>query len=257
MPHRAQRSLKHEYELFVEQEIENYKDSIPRNALLKIGDEAVASLESQAQFALTELLLCEQVDEIIAKRLRLPSYRTWRARRVKLLERYRTPEHWGLPADSALVCDVQPAAEGHVLIAGGASEGTALYLAAHGSDVTALDDEAGTVERVIAAAEAAGLNGRIRGYISDLGHWAPDVPLSAVVCASSAFRHLSTPDRWRVIDTLQIATRRGGVHLVEAVGGGGAELTVDDLRSRYRGWEISVRRDAPASEAFLARKAVA
>jgi hypothetical protein len=257
MPHRAQRSLKHEYELFVEQEIENYKDSIPRSALLKIGDEAVASLESQMQFALTEILLCEQVDEIIAKRLRLPSYRTWRARRMKLLERYRTPEHWGLPADSALVRVVQPAAEGHVLIAGGASEGAALYLAAHGSEVTALDDQASAVERVIAAAEAAGLNDRIRGYISDLGHWAPDVPLSAVVCASSAFTHLSLPDRYRVIDTLQGATRGGGVHLVEAVGRGAAELSVDDLRARYGGWEISVRRDAPASEAFLARKAVA
>jgi hypothetical protein len=257
MPHRAHRSLKHEYELFVEEEIENYKDSIPRVALLKIGDEAVATLQSQAQFALTELLLCEQVDEIIAKRLRLPTYRTWRARRLKLLEQYKTPEHWGLPADSALVRDVRPAAEGHVLIAGGASEGAALYLAAHGSEVTALDDESGTVERVIAAAEAAGLNDRIRGYISDLGQWSPDVPLSAVVCASSAFTHLSTPDRWRVIDTLQDATRRGGVHLVEAVGGRGSELTVDDLRSRYRGWEISVHRDATASEAFLARKAVA
>ena len=257
MPHRAHRSLKHEYELFVEQEIENYKDSIPRSALLKIGDEAVATLESQAQFALTELLLCEQVDQIIAKRLRLPTYRTWRARRVKLLEQYRTPEHWGLPADSALVRDVQPAAEGHVLIAGRMNEGAALYLAAHGSDVTALDAQASAVERVIAAAEAAGLVDRIRGYISDLGHWAPDVPLSAVVCASSAFAHLSVPERWRVIDTLQGATRRGGVHLVEAIGGGGAELTIDDLRSRYRGWEISVRSDAPASEAFLARKAVA
>ena len=257
MTHRAHRSLKHEYELFVEQEIENYKDSIPRTALLKIGDEAVAALESQAQLALTELLLCEQVDTIIAKRLRLPSYRTWRARRVKLLEQYRSPEHWGLASDSALVNDVRPAAEGHVLIAGSASEGAALYLAAHGSAVTAVDDQASTVARVIAAAEAAGLNDRVRGYIADLGHWSPDVPLSAVVCASSAFRHLSTSDRWRVIDELQDATRRGGVHLVEAIRSGGEELTVADLRARYRGWEISVRPDVRESETFLARKAVA
>jgi hypothetical protein len=257
MPHRAQRSLKHEYELFVEQEIENYKDSIPRFALLKIGDEAVAALAAQAQFALTELLLCEEVDRIISNRLRLPTYRTWRARRVKLLERYRTPEHWGLPPDSAVVQDVRPAAEGHVLIAGGANEGAALYLAAHGSDVMALDEQPSTVERVIAAAAAAGLVGRVRGCIADLGHWAPDVPLSAVVCASSAFRNLSTLDRWRVIDTLQGATRRGGVHLVQEIAGGGTDLTIADLRSRYLGWEISVRPDAPSSEAFLARKAVA
>src|SRR5204863_354103 len=39
MANRPARSLKHEYELFVEEEIENYKESIPRHALLSIGDE--------------------------------------------------------------------------------------------------------------------------------------------------------------------------------------------------------------------------
>ena len=257
MPHRPPRSLRHEYELFVEQEIENYKDSIPRSALLKIGDEAVASLAGQMQLALTELLLCEEVDRLIRSRLRLPTYRTWKARRLKLLEQYRTPEHWGLPADSPFVRDIQPNAEGHVLIAGESSEGMALYLAAHGSDVTALDREPAAVERVIAAAQAAGLMGRVRGYTADLNHWAPDVPLSAVICSSSALTHLSAPDRWRVIDTLQGATRRGGVHLVDAIRGSDAELTVEDLRSQYGGWEISVRQEAAASETFVARKAVA
>ena len=38
--HQPQRSLKHEYECFVEQEIENYKDSIPRSAILRIGEPA-------------------------------------------------------------------------------------------------------------------------------------------------------------------------------------------------------------------------
>ena len=35
-----QRSLKHEYELYVEHELETYKDSVPRSALLALGDEA-------------------------------------------------------------------------------------------------------------------------------------------------------------------------------------------------------------------------
>jgi len=66
------RSLKHEYDLYVENEIELYKDSISRTALLKIGDEAVASLQSGTQFAMNELLLCDEVDRIIRKRLRSP-----------------------------------------------------------------------------------------------------------------------------------------------------------------------------------------
>ncbi len=39
---RPQRSLRHEYELYVDEEIENYKESIPRSALLSVGDEAVS-----------------------------------------------------------------------------------------------------------------------------------------------------------------------------------------------------------------------
>ena len=35
MPQQQQRSLKHEYELFVEREIEDYKDSIPRSAIVR------------------------------------------------------------------------------------------------------------------------------------------------------------------------------------------------------------------------------
>ena len=67
MAQRPTRSLKHEYELFVEQEIENYKESIPRSVLLGIGDDAVSSLATAPQFALTEIVLCDEVDRIIFK----------------------------------------------------------------------------------------------------------------------------------------------------------------------------------------------
>jgi hypothetical protein len=82
MPPRPTRSLQHEYALYVEREIENYKESVPRSVLLSIGDEAVRALAAQQQFALTELLLVEEVDRIIFKRLRLTAYATWRKRRV-------------------------------------------------------------------------------------------------------------------------------------------------------------------------------
>jgi hypothetical protein len=61
-----QRSLKHEYELYVEHELETYKDSVPRSALLALGDEAVAALGAQAQTTLTEMVLWEEVDRLIA-----------------------------------------------------------------------------------------------------------------------------------------------------------------------------------------------
>ena len=109
MAQRPSRSLKHEYALYLEREIENYKESVPRSVLLTIGDDAVRALAAQQQFALTELLLCDEVDKIIFKRLRLPSYDSWRRRRVKLIAELRRPEHWGLSPDDMVVRAVQTA----------------------------------------------------------------------------------------------------------------------------------------------------
>ena len=83
MSNRPQRSLRHEYELYVENEIEAYKESLPRRSLLKLGDEAVGALRDEQQLALTELVVWEEVDRIIFKRLRLVSYETWRRKRLK------------------------------------------------------------------------------------------------------------------------------------------------------------------------------
>src|ERR1700686_964132 len=96
MTQQSPRSLKHEYELYVENEIENYKESVSRSAILKIGDEAAAALRAGEQFAMDEILLWAEVDRIIRKRLRIPAYDTWRRKRIKLLEEYRRPEHWGI-----------------------------------------------------------------------------------------------------------------------------------------------------------------
>ncbi len=83
MSRSPQRSPRHEYELYVENEIEAYKESLSRSALLKLGDEAVAQLRDAQQLALTELVVWEEVDRIISRRLRLVSYDTWRRKRLK------------------------------------------------------------------------------------------------------------------------------------------------------------------------------
>ena len=81
---RTPRSLRSEYEEFIEQRIEEYKDGLPRASILGIGDEAVQELARTEQYTLTEVLLQEQVDSIIRRRLRLPSYRRWRERHLAL-----------------------------------------------------------------------------------------------------------------------------------------------------------------------------
>ena len=58
------RSLKQEYEEFMLQRIEEYKNTLAREDLLEIGDDAVRELEANVggQYLLTEVLLLEQLD---------------------------------------------------------------------------------------------------------------------------------------------------------------------------------------------------
>jgi hypothetical protein len=252
MATRTARSLRHEYELYVEQEIENYKESIPRAAILGIGDEAAAKLASQSQFVLTELLLLEEVDRIIFSRLRLPKYDTWRRKRLKLHEEMRRPEHWGFTRNDPLVRAIgNEHASGHVLVAGEIAQRSALFLAANGCDVTALEPEEEAVQRVMEAAIQAGLAERVHAVAGELTQWTPEAPLQAVVCSHSALKELTAPERQRVLEVLQSATSDGGVHLVETILAGAS--AIDELRSTYRGWEISVE-PASGGQVFLARK---
>lgn len=242
MSSRTARSLRYEYELYVEQEIENYKESIPRSAILAIGDEAAAKLAAESQFTLTELLLVEEVDRIVAKRLRLPKYETWRKKRLRLVDEMRRPEHWGLQRGDALVRTVENATAekitAHVLVAGESAEHSALYLAANGCDVTAIDSREEMLERVMAAAVQAGLAERVHAFAAELPQFQPDHLLKAVVCSHSALASLPERERLRVIEVLQSATADGGIHLVETIAAGSA--AIEQLRSTYKGWAVTV-----------------
>lgn len=75
------RSLRRAYLDWVEEQIETFKDSIPRSDLLRIAEEAIEELRvnQKGQYQLTELLLCDAVDRRIARLLKLPGYRAWSA----------------------------------------------------------------------------------------------------------------------------------------------------------------------------------
>jgi hypothetical protein len=254
MTRHQHRSLKEEYELYVDREIEAYKESLSRSTLLGIGDEAVAQLRTREQIVLTELVVWEEVDRIIMRRLGLPTYQTWKRRRYRRLARFRRPEHWGFAPDSPIVRAIGSVHDSHVLVSGARSEGSALYLAANGCEVTAIEPQEALLERVMAAAFDAGITGRLHGYVSDLASYAPVEPLTAVICTPAAFAGLSMEERAQAIAVLQSATCDGGLHLVETLVAGQAVLTVDELAERYAGWEVSVERPDGRAETFLARK---
>ena len=77
---RSPYSDKQHYQEYILQRIEGYKNSIGRDELLRLGDEAAAELQhaAEGQFLLTEVLMLESVDRLIMKRLSLRPYNRWR-----------------------------------------------------------------------------------------------------------------------------------------------------------------------------------
>jgi hypothetical protein len=259
MGHRTSpRSLRAEYQQYVEREIEDYKNSVSTAFLHSIATEAARTLDEGAQLGMREVMLADEVDRIIAKRLRLPSYDTWRKRRLKNANELRRPEHWGLRPDTPLAQAIPTrASSAQVLVAGPRVEGSALYLAANGCEVTAVESEVAVVNRVLRAAQDAGLTEKLRGFVADLVSFTPDGPLAAVVCTPAAFAGLGEHEIEQVIHLLQRATLDGGVHLIETLVAGQQVLSEDELRSRYAGWEIKLVPEPGASKTFVAKKHVA
>jgi hypothetical protein len=77
--HASPRSLRRAYLEWVEEQVEDFKDSIPRNRLLAIADSVVEELRlSQGgQYQFTEVLLCDAVNRHLFRLLKLPGYRAW------------------------------------------------------------------------------------------------------------------------------------------------------------------------------------
>lgn len=98
-------SRRRAYLEWVEEQIENYKESVSREVLLGVADEVVTELRVNArgQYQLTELLLAEAVDRQIFRMLKLPSYRSWLAARPVPVPGRSTSqtEHESLPLPEA------------------------------------------------------------------------------------------------------------------------------------------------------------
>ena len=79
MSAKTQRTLRRAYLEWVEERVEEFKDSIPRSKLLAIADEVVEQLRvtQGGQYQLTELLLCNAMDRHLKRMLKLPGYRAW------------------------------------------------------------------------------------------------------------------------------------------------------------------------------------
>lgn len=78
-PPPSSRRSRQAYLEWVEERVEEYKESVPRGELLRFADEAVGELRvtRRGQYQLTEVLLCEAIDRRIFRLLKLPRYGDW------------------------------------------------------------------------------------------------------------------------------------------------------------------------------------
>jgi len=218
---RAPRSLKQEYQEFLLQRLEEYKNTVPRAELLEIGDEAVRELQASAQdqYLLTEVLLLEHVDRIIAQRLRLPSFPRWRQKHRALREAQREPTHWGFDRTHPIVPWAARLEPGDVVVALGAPAlAEALFLAAHDAEVFLLDQDLGAVEAAEGRAVSEQLAGAFQALVINFGSWFPDLLPTLVAIAPGSLGQLQAKDRATVIADLQARTPSGGVHVVLPTG---------------------------------------
>lgn len=243
------RSLRAEYEEFIEQRIEEFKDGLPRSAILGIGDEAVQELARAEQYALTEVLLQEQVDSIIRRRLRLPSYRRWRERHVPLRAAQAQPTHWGLAPHDPVVALADAVGDQDVCAVVGAADGAcALFLAARGARVLIGDPDLAAIEGLENRAIAEQLASRIECLVVPLESWVPAQAIDGCVIEMSALAPLSAGDRAELVRRLKAVTAPGGRHAVMPASGAGAggpgapkpgTVSCDTLRSLYADWAVS------------------
>jgi hypothetical protein len=242
--HRRRRrpySDKQHYQEYILQRIEGYKNSIGRDELLRLGDEAASELQATAegQFVLTEVLMLESVDRLIMKRLSLRPYRRWKQQFIRLRAAQRTPTHWGLEPHcplSPLLPRIEP--EDTALVVGSAAAPTTYLLAAHDAAVTFLAGDLGCVDRVESRMAAEALSSLFESYVTQFDPVLPEFldfleALDIVVLDPGVLLELGATNRNELIRDLQRRSRPGGVHVILP---SCPAITPEALRSVYEGW---------------------
>jgi hypothetical protein len=236
-------SLRQEYEEFILQRIEDYKEQISREQLLALGDEAVRELEGgpEGQLVLTEVLVLEHVDRLIMRRLRLPTYRRWRARHTRMRRAQRELTHWGLPADLPLEELARRLEDDDAsLVIGSGAAGAAFFLAAHEVPVLVIAESMPGVDAIETRASQEALAGRVQALVVLLGDWFPDVEPALTVIDPAVLTGLAIPARLRAMEAIHERTLHGGVHLILPTDHRGdvRSLAPEALLSHYGGWQV-------------------
>ncbi|HEX6644010.1 MAG TPA: hypothetical protein VF037_05000 [Gemmatimonadales bacterium] len=231
-------SLKQQYQEYVLERIETYKNSIGRTRLLDLANEAVAEMQDshEGQFLLTEVLAQEAVDRLIVRRLKLPPFGRWKQQYTRLRKAQREPTHWSLEPDSALAAllpRLEP--EDMTLVVGSGVAGAAYLLAAYDTTLTFIAPDIGVVERVEAGLADEGLASSADCYFVQPGCWLPAfaAPFDLVVLDAGTLGDIDAATRSGFLAELQGLTSPAGVHVILPSADG---LAPEAFLGDYCGW---------------------
>jgi hypothetical protein len=240
---RAEPSDRQRYDEYVMTRIEQFKDSMGRHELMQMASEAVAGMDDgpNDQFVLTEIVMTEQVDTLIKKRLRLPRFKTWQRTFPKRRAAQQEPTHWGLDRACPLVSLLGRVEPGdRALVVGKGAEPCAYLLSAHDADVRFWSRDLGVLERVEQKVADEGLSYRFLAVMVGLDGciYSDGAPYDIIVLDTGALAEIDVRDHPTAISRLQELTAEGGVHVLLS----SRTLVPEAVYSFYGGWE----RESPA-----------
>jgi len=216
---RAAPSLRQQYDEYILQRIESFKNSLSRREVLDLGDEAIAEMESARgdQFLLTEVLLSDWVDRLIRKRLGLQPYSRWARHFRKLRLAQREPTRWGIDRRCP-VLELLPRLEpgDSALVIGNDAAPVAYLLAAHDVEVVYTGADMTYVDQVESRVAEEALGHFCTTYVAPTGHLPPDLPerVQIVVLDTGTLEGVPASVRREMLGHLMQRTAQGGVHLI-------------------------------------------
>ena len=220
--------------------IEAYKNSKSRQDLMRLAEEALADqgASTEGQLFLTEVMMLDCVDRLISKRLKLPTFKTWKQRYGKLRAAQREPAYWGVSGTHP-VATLLPRCEAgdRALLIGVGTEALAPLLAAHDVEVTFLAGSLPVVERVERVTAEESLAGTLEAFVVQVGRpWLPPAehPTQLVVLDAGEVGALPEPDLRSFIGALQTRLAEVGAHVL--VGHAGR---ITEIQAWYGGWRNS------------------
>jgi len=216
---RAAPSLKQQYEEYILQRIESFKNSLSRREVLDLGDEAIAEMESArgGQFLLTEILLSDWVDRLIRKRLGLQPYGRWSRYFRKLRTSQREPTRWGIDRRCPIIQLLPRLEPGDTaLVIGNDAAPIAYLLAAYDVEVVFTGPDMTFVDQVESRVAEEALGHLCTTFVSPTGQFPCELAdqVQLLVFDTGTLDGVTSPARAEILHRLMTRTAHGGVHLI-------------------------------------------